>query len=122
MRRVPWVLAFGFGLLHGLGFAGALAEIGLPVGEIPLALLSFNLWSDVLFFGLNIFDLLDTFTAKILLPLTGLGAIIFVAWCLERKGVEQELALSATGTNVWNIVARFVAPIGVIVVFLAGIL
>jgi hydrogenase/urease accessory protein HupE len=43
MRRFPWALAFGFGLLHGLGFAGALAEIGLPAGEIPLALLSFNL-------------------------------------------------------------------------------
>ncbi|SDM91689.1 sodium-dependent transporter [Vreelandella arcis] len=86
------------------------------------ALLSFNLWSDVLFFGLNIFNLLDTFTAKILLPLTGLGAVVFVAWCLERKGVEQELALSATGMNVWNIVARFIAPIGVIAVFLAGIL
>jgi hydrogenase/urease accessory protein HupE len=43
MRRFPWVMAFGFGLLHGLGFAGALAEIGLPDGEIPLALLSFNL-------------------------------------------------------------------------------
>lgn len=86
------------------------------------ALLSFNLWSDVLIFGLNIFDLLDTLTAKILLPLTGLGAVVFVAWCLERKGVEQELALSATGMNVWNIVARFIAPIGVIVVFLTGIL
>jgi len=43
MRRFPWVMAFVFGLLHGLGFAGALAEIGLPDGEIPLALLSFNL-------------------------------------------------------------------------------
>jgi hypothetical protein len=43
MRRFPWVMAFAFGLLHGLGFAGALAEIGLPDGEIPLALLSFNL-------------------------------------------------------------------------------
>jgi hydrogenase/urease accessory protein HupE len=41
-HRYPWGLAFGFGLLHGLGFAGALAEIGLPVGEIPLALFSFN--------------------------------------------------------------------------------
>jgi len=40
---VPWAMAFGFGLLHGLGFAGALAEIGLPPGDIPLALLSFNL-------------------------------------------------------------------------------
>jgi hypothetical protein len=36
------VVAFSFGLLHGLGFAGALAEIGLPHGEIPLALFSFN--------------------------------------------------------------------------------
>lgn len=86
------------------------------------ALLSFNLWSDVMIFGLNIFDLLDTFTAKILLPLTGLGAIVFVAWCLKRQGVEQELALSTTGTSIWNIVSRYIAPIGVIVVFLAGIL
>ena len=36
-------MAFGFGLLHGFGFAGALAEIGLPQGETPAALLTFNL-------------------------------------------------------------------------------
>jgi hypothetical protein len=41
--RAPWVVAFAFGLLHGFGFAGALAEIGLPPGHIPLALLFFNL-------------------------------------------------------------------------------
>jgi hypothetical protein len=35
-------VAFVFGLLHGLGFAGALSEIGLPEGQIPLALLFFN--------------------------------------------------------------------------------
>jgi hydrogenase/urease accessory protein HupE len=38
----PWVIAFSFGLLHGLGFAGALREVGLPQNAIPLALLSFN--------------------------------------------------------------------------------
>ncbi|MES2153375.1 MAG: HupE/UreJ family protein [Pseudomonadota bacterium] len=42
-RRMPWLVAFGFGLLHGLGFAGGLAEIGLPQGEIAQALLLFNL-------------------------------------------------------------------------------
>lgn len=42
-RRYPWWLAAGFGLLHGMGFAGALAEIGLPQGSVPLALLFFNL-------------------------------------------------------------------------------
>jgi hydrogenase/urease accessory protein HupE len=42
-ERLPWLVAFAFGLLHGFGFAGALAEIGLPEGEIPVALLTFNL-------------------------------------------------------------------------------
>ena len=46
-HRFPWLIAFGFGLLHGLGFAGALAEVGLPAGEIPLALLFFNLGVEV---------------------------------------------------------------------------
>lgn len=40
--RKPWLVAFVFGLLHGLGFAGALAEVGLPTHAIPLALLGFN--------------------------------------------------------------------------------
>ena len=42
-ERFPWMVAFAFGLLHGLGFARALLEIGLPQGEVPLALFSFNL-------------------------------------------------------------------------------
>jgi hydrogenase/urease accessory protein HupE len=40
--RFPWAVAFSFGLLHGLGFASALSEIGLPQGDVPLALFSFN--------------------------------------------------------------------------------
>jgi hypothetical protein len=42
-ERIPWLVAFGFGLIHGFGFAGALREIGLPEGEVPMALLTFNL-------------------------------------------------------------------------------
>ena len=41
--RAPWIVAFTFGLLHGFGFAGALSEVGLPQGQIPVALLFFNL-------------------------------------------------------------------------------
>ena len=40
--RAPWLVAFAFGLLHGLGFAGALREVGLPDHAIPLSLLFFN--------------------------------------------------------------------------------
>lgn len=42
-ERWPWVVALTFGLLHGLGFAGALSEVGLPEAHIPLALLFFSL-------------------------------------------------------------------------------
>lgn len=43
----PWLVAFSFGLLHGLGFAGALAEVGLPETSIPLALLFFNVGVEI---------------------------------------------------------------------------
>ncbi|MEO7338170.1 MAG: HupE/UreJ family protein [Caldimonas sp.] len=42
-RRWPALVAFGFGLVHGLGFAGALKEIGLPDNHLSIALLTFNL-------------------------------------------------------------------------------
>ncbi len=42
LARWPGLLAAGFGLVHGFGFAGALRELGLPVGDVPLALLAFN--------------------------------------------------------------------------------
>ena len=42
-ERFPWLIAFTFGLVHGLGFAGALSEIGVPQNEVPLSLLMFNL-------------------------------------------------------------------------------
>jgi hydrogenase/urease accessory protein HupE len=45
--RAPWVVAFGFGLLHGLGFASALAEVGLPQHAIPLALVCFNVGVEI---------------------------------------------------------------------------
>lgn len=46
-EKYPWVVAFIFGLLHGLGFAGALAQIGLPQSAIPLALLFFNVGVEI---------------------------------------------------------------------------
>jgi hydrogenase/urease accessory protein HupE len=45
--RAPWVVAFSFGLLHGFGFAGALAEVGLPQTAIPVALLMFNVGVEI---------------------------------------------------------------------------
>lgn len=46
-HRHPWAIAFAFGLLHGLAFASALADVGLPQGAAPQALLLFNLGVEI---------------------------------------------------------------------------
>jgi hydrogenase/urease accessory protein HupE len=100
MRRAPWRMAGSFGLLHGFGFAGALAEVGLPQAEIPLALAAFNL-------GIEIGQL--AFVAVVLLaqqllrrlrvelpgalaraPVTAMGALA-AYWCLERSAAALGL-------------------------------
>jgi hypothetical protein len=45
--RWPWVVSFTFGLMHGFGFAGALAQVGLPARAIPVALLFFNVGVEI---------------------------------------------------------------------------
>ncbi|MBX2857248.1 MAG: HupE/UreJ family protein [Cellvibrionaceae bacterium] len=45
--RIPWIIAFGFGLLHGFGFSGAMTNIGLPAENLPLALLFFNIGVEI---------------------------------------------------------------------------
>ena len=59
--RHPWVVAFGFGLLHGFGFATGLSTVGMPTTEIPLALLMFNIGVE---FGQLVFVLLILLIAK----------------------------------------------------------
>jgi hypothetical protein len=46
-RRHPWLIGVPFGLLHGLGFAGALAQIGLPTGSMLWALGAFNVGIEI---------------------------------------------------------------------------
>jgi hydrogenase/urease accessory protein HupE len=64
-RSYPWLVAFCFGLLHGLGFAGALAEVGLPDGDIPLALFAFNVGVE-------------------LGQLAFIAIVLTVGWCVRR--------------------------------------
>ena len=71
--RSPWRMAALFGLLHGFGFASALAEAGLPQGDIPLALLCFNS-------GIEVGQL-----AFIVVALTLQAAL---GWLLRRGGAE----------------------------------
>jgi hydrogenase/urease accessory protein HupE len=69
--RWPWVVAFSFGLLHGLGFASALADIGLPRGDVPLALFAFNVGVE-------------------------LGQLAFIAMVLGLFALAQRIRLAAS--------------------------
>jgi len=73
-QRKPWVIAFCFGLLHGMAFAGALAEVGLPKDAIPLSLFLFNV-------GVEIGQLLFVSAA--------IGAILL--WRLVRDRLPRPL-------------------------------
>ncbi|HVM97483.1 MAG TPA: HupE/UreJ family protein, partial [Candidatus Acidoferrales bacterium] len=94
-RRAPWSIAFVFGLLHGLGFAGALREVGLPAGQVPLALLAFNMGVELgqlAFVGAALLPVFlwrrfsATRPALRLLPAYAIGTIA-VVWVLERLTV-----------------------------------
>lgn len=92
-ERFPWVVAFLFGLLHGFGFAGALAEIGLPQDDVPLALLTFNVGVEIgqlviVASGLMILALIRRFSEPKLRPVKlmaayGIGTIS-TYWFIER--------------------------------------
>ena len=96
LRRFPWALALLFGLLHGLGFAGALAKIGLPAGEIPLALLSFNVGVDlgqlafigtVLLLGALLARWTPARAHHAARPAVYAMGILSAFWCFERMAV-----------------------------------
>ena len=70
--RAPWIVACSFGLLHGFGFAGALAEVGLPQKAVPLALLMFNVGVEV-------------------------GQLLFVAFALGARAVLNRLPVPEQG-------------------------
>ena len=69
----PWIVAFIFGLVHGFGFAGALAEIGLPQQAITLALIFFNI-------GVEIGQLLFTVVVLILAVTLRKVRAVWPAW------------------------------------------
>jgi hydrogenase/urease accessory protein HupE len=99
-ERYPWIVAFAFGLLHGFGFAGALAEIGLPQASIPMALLFFNLGVEVgqlLFIAsvLAIIELAGQITRRVnvsrptwvwAVPPYAIGSIA-IFWVIQRVAV-----------------------------------
>ena len=86
----------------------------LGIGSV----LSFNAWADFHIVGLTFFDLMDYVSGKILLPLGGLLIALFAGWVLTKDTVREQLNFAAEWQwTLWTVTIRFVAPIGVVVVF-----
>lgn len=91
VKRVGW-LTFGFGLLHGMGFAGALGELGLPADQQALTILAFNIGVEIgqmliVILVLPILMLLRKHYWYARYSMTGLSAIIVIVamqWTLQR--------------------------------------
>jgi NSS family neurotransmitter:Na+ symporter len=97
---------------------------------------SFNIWKEAKFFvneggmfhlyqwgaagGLDFFGVIDFFTSRIMLPLGGLCFVVFAGWVMGREAVRDELSIrSPVLFNLSLFLMRYVAPIGILVVFAA---
>ncbi len=91
----PWriLIVFMFGLIHGMGFASALNEIGLPRNQFALSILSFNVGVEigqvtviVAMFGLIIIPLgkIEDYRKKVVFPLSALIGLVALYWTIQR--------------------------------------
>jgi len=89
----------------------------LGIGSV----LSFNVLSDFTFLRGTIFDNIDYLTSNILLPLGGLLIAIFAGWVMCRNSTADELGSAGSFFKLWRLLVRYVAPIGILFVFLKAV-
>jgi NSS family neurotransmitter:Na+ symporter len=114
----------------GMARTGSAVLVGVLCWALGIAsILSLNLWSDVTplamferFEGKTIFDLLDFFTANVLLPLSGLLTAVFVGWFVAKESLKTDLALQGGAFTLWYNLIRFVTPIAVAIVFVYNLM
>lgn len=103
------------------GRAATLVTSGCLVIGI-VSSLSLGVWKNFTFGGLEFFSALDFLTAKIMLPVGAMLSAVFVGWILDRKLVRGEVTnygrLKGSYFPVYLVVLRFVAPVGIALIFL----
>jgi len=85
------------------------------------SVLSFNVLADVNFLAGTIFDNVDYLTSNIMLPLGGLLITIFAGWVMCRNSTADELGSSGMLYKAWRVLARFIAPIGILFVLVNAV-
>jgi NSS family neurotransmitter:Na+ symporter len=102
--------------------AQAAVIIGLLIWTAGFGtVLSFNVLADFKFWRGTIFENLDHLTINIMLPLGGMLIVIFAGWVMCRNSTADELGGSGGVYKLWRFLARVVAPIGILFVFLKAV-
>src|SRR5690554_4226156 len=113
-----------------LGRTGSAIVPGGACWALGIAsILSLNVWSGVTplgmfaaFEGKTIFDLLDYFTANIMLPLSGMLTAVFVGWFVAKESLKSDLAMGAGAFALWHNLLRYVTPVAVAIVFVYNLI
>jgi neurotransmitter:Na+ symporter, NSS family len=112
-------------LVENRGMTRVAAATGVAMVSWLLGIgtvLSFNHWSAFTLFDLTYFGVVDYLTSNILLPVGGLLIALFAGWRMTERSVMEELAISRPVMfRAWYYVIRFIAPIGILLVFLRAI-
>ena len=102
--------------------AQAAVIVGLTIWAIGFgSVLSFNVLAGFRFYKGTIFDNVDHITSNVMLPLGGLFIVIFAGWVMCRNSTSEELGGSGGIYRLWRFLARIVAPIGILFVFLKAV-
>lgn len=105
-----------------MGRKTATIVISILIWALGIAcILSFNKWAEVKFFDKNIFDSLDYLTSKIMLPITGLGTVIFGAYMMKQKRIQEELNLTNFWFKIWRVLTSIVIPIAIVAILVFGL-
>ncbi|GAA0464714.1 sodium-dependent transporter [Parasphingorhabdus litoris] len=117
MRRFEWGRAMTAWLFGGFVFL-----IGVACA------LSLNVWSDIRLLGFwplfeekNIFDTIDDFVSKILLPTTAFLTAVFIGWRADKKLVEAETGLDGALFAIYRFLIAWLAPVGVLLIFVFAV-
>ena len=102
------------------------AQAAIMIGTLIWAVgfgtvLSFNVLKDFTFWRGTIYDNLDHLTLNIMLPLGGLLIVVFAGWVMCRNSTADELGGAGKVYKLWRFLARIVAPVGILFVFLKAV-
>ena len=122
LRRIKAAVWTGVGIWF-VGLATIFSMAGTTIGDITENLVSWIGFSDTElktgFFKYNLFQVIDFFTASIMLPIGGLLIALFAGWVMHQDSTEREFSFRSRYIYlVWQVMVRYVSPVLVFMVFL----